>query len=72
MVQRNRAPRRPVLSTAEVAALHNVDVKTVRRWVASGKLPAYRLPSGELRIYEDDAIRAGRPVVATYTRTRDG
>ena len=66
--RRNRAPRRPVLTVAEVAELHHVDVVTVRRWIARGWLVAYRLPSGEYRITEDDAVRAGRPVVSTHTR----
>lgn len=41
--------------------------ETVRRWAQSGKLPAIRLPSGQLRIASDDAdailqVPAAEPV----------
>ena len=38
-----------MLTTGDVAQLLSVDVATVRRWVAAGKLAAVTLPSGRLR-----------------------
>lgn len=39
-----------VYTVAEVAGLLKVTPKTVTRWIASGEVSAYRLPSGMLRI----------------------
>jgi excisionase family DNA binding protein len=45
----------PALATAaEVAELCRVDAATVRRWIDAGKLPAIRLPGGNLRIRRSD------------------
>lgn len=43
------------LSVRETADLLNVHVATVRRWIASGKLPAYRLGDKSVRISSSDA-----------------
>lgn len=47
-------PERPVyLSLQTAATLHDVSVKTIRRRVADGTLPAYRV-GGQDRIRESD------------------
>ena len=40
-----------ILTTAEVARLFRVDLKTVGRWVRDDKLPAIRTPGGQLRFH---------------------
>lgn len=44
-------------SIADVAAIHNVHPRTVRRWIAAGLLPAYRVGPREIRIDLNDAYR---------------
>lgn len=45
----------PVLHTpGEVAKLCRVDAATVRRWIATGRLPATRLPGGTWRVHPAD------------------
>ena len=49
--------RRPLpvyLSLEEAAEAMSVSVKTIRRWIASGTLPAYRCGKRAIRIKLDD------------------
>lgn len=51
-------PALPELVTpAEVAALFGVDAKTVTRWIAHGRLPGVRTPSGHHRLRRTDIDR---------------
>lgn len=50
------APARPLLTVAEVAAALAVDPATVRRLVARGELPAYRVGRA-LRVAPEDVER---------------
>ena len=52
------ATQRPLqlLTIDDVAALHQVSAKTVRRWIKAGDLPAAKL-GGQWRIHPDDAKR---------------
>jgi excisionase family DNA binding protein len=45
------------LSVSEVASLWGVRIETVRRWIAVGKLGAFRLPGGEYRIPAEEIER---------------
>jgi excisionase family DNA binding protein len=47
-----------LLITDEVAVMFRVDPKTVRRWVATGKVPSIRTPGGRDRRYREAEIRA--------------
>jgi excisionase family DNA binding protein len=51
----------PLLTPAEVAAIFRVDVKTVTKWGASGRLPCLRTLGGHRRYREADvyALLAG-------------
>jgi excisionase family DNA binding protein len=50
-------PERPVyLSLQTAAQLHDVSVKTIRRRIADGTLPAYRVGQ-QLRVREADLAR---------------
>ena len=42
------------LSLEEAAEAMSVSVKTIRRWIASGTLPAYRCGKRAIRIKLDD------------------
>jgi excisionase family DNA binding protein len=44
--------RTPLLRPAQAAAFLCVSPRTLRRYLRSGALPSYRLPSGQLRISE--------------------
>ena len=57
--------RRPVpvyLSLAEAADAMSVSVKTIRRWIAAGTLPAYRCGNRAIRIKLDDLEAAPRQI----------
>lgn len=41
-------------TTGEVAEFCDVTINAVKKWIAAGKLPAYRTPGGHFRIERDD------------------
>jgi excisionase family DNA binding protein len=45
----------PLLSARQVAEQLGVSTETILRWVRAGKIPAVRLPSGQVR-FRDDAL----------------
>lgn len=47
-------PHLEILTTGEVAARYGVGSSTVRRWVKSGRLPAFETPTGQVRVYAQD------------------
>ena len=59
------AERRPVpvyLSLEDAAQCMSVSVKTIRRWIAAGTLPAYRCGKRAIRIRLDDLEAAPRQI----------
>lgn len=50
------------LSPEDIASYWGVHVNTVYRDIRKRALPAFRLPSGRLRIRREDARRYGRPI----------
>ncbi|GEP35180.1 hypothetical protein NSZ01_29480 [Nocardioides szechwanensis] len=59
------AERRAVpvyLSLAEAAECMSVSVKTIRRWIAVGTLPAYRCGKRAIRIKLEDLEAAPRQI----------
>ena len=55
MVQPNKSPVTPMLTTSEVAAILNVHINTIRRWGNQGSLKAYQLgPRGDRRFRKED------------------
>ena len=55
MVQPNKSPVTPMLTTSEVAAILNVHINTIRRWSNQGSLKAYQLgPRGDRRFRKED------------------
>ena len=50
-------------SGQELAELFRVHVSTVRRWIASGRVSAFRLPGGTYRIPADEVSRLRNQVV---------
>lgn len=51
--QHKRTTRIPALSIAECAKRGGTSEPTVRRWIADGTLPAYKL-GRQVRIHEED------------------
>jgi excisionase family DNA binding protein len=47
---RQTAARPQLLTVAQAASLLNVSDKTIRRWLADGKVAYVKLPSGAVRI----------------------
>jgi excisionase family DNA binding protein len=50
------APNEKLLTKCEVAQLCRVEIRTVDRWVAAGKLRCYRTPSGRLLFRKSDVL----------------
>lgn len=57
-----RPPIPVYLSLEEAAEAMSVSVKTIRRWIASGTLPAYRCGKRAIRIKVDDLEAAPRKI----------
>lgn len=51
---RNMLSRQKPLTPGEVAALFNVDPKTVTRWANSGRLVSFTTPGGHRRFQVDE------------------
>jgi len=45
-----------LLTKGEVAQLCRVEIRTVDRWVAAGKIRGYRIPSGRLLFRKRDVL----------------
>ncbi|HEX5088534.1 MAG TPA: helix-turn-helix domain-containing protein [Nocardioides sp.] len=59
------ADRRPIpvyLSLEEAAETMSVSVKTIRRWIAAGTLPAYRCGKRAIRIRVEDLEATPRKI----------
>jgi excisionase family DNA binding protein len=52
------------LSLEEAADCMSVSVRTIRRWIAAGTLPAYRCGKRAIRIKLDDLEAAARRIPA--------
>jgi excisionase family DNA binding protein len=48
-----------LLTKGEVAQLCRVEIRTVDRWVAAGKIKCYRTPSGRLLFQKRDVLLTG-------------
>jgi excisionase family DNA binding protein len=55
-------PSDQLLSASQTAHLLNVHISTIRRWIANGKLPAYRVGDKGVRVRYDDVIRLITPL----------
>lgn len=60
MVERRAVPT--YLSLEEAAECMSVSVKTIRRWIAAGTLPAYRCGKRAIRIKLDDLEAAPQQI----------
>ena len=50
-----------LLTKGEVAQLCRVEIRTVDRWVAAGKIRCYRTPGGRLLFRKSDVLMAADP-----------
>ena len=53
-------PARPTISQS--AAFANVDKKSIRRWIAEGRLKAYRHGPRLIRVDRESLLKLGRPM----------
>jgi excisionase family DNA binding protein len=53
-------PPRPTIRQA--AEFHGVDVKTIRRWIAEGRLRAYRIGPRLIRLERESVLKLARPI----------
>ncbi len=53
----------PGLTIRQAADTLNCHPNTVRRWIASGRLPAYRVGPKLLRVRAEDIAALARPLV---------
>jgi len=53
---KGRAPDERLLTKGEVALLCRVEIRTVDRWIAAGKLKCYRTPGGRLLFRATDVL----------------
>jgi len=60
MAERRATP--VYLSLEEAAQYMSVSVKTIRRWIAAGTLPAYRCGKRAIRIMVEDLEAAPRQI----------
>ncbi len=73
MPSRSTTTATPLLTLAEAADHLGVSVRTVRRRVADGSLPAFRVGTGALiRVSAGDLDRLLRLIPAARTRTPEG
>lgn len=62
MREQARAYLPPRPSIQEVAVWYGVNVKTVRRWIAAGRLIAHRVGPRLLRLDRDEVLSLGRRI----------
>jgi excisionase family DNA binding protein len=51
-------PNEKLLTKGEVAQFCRVEIRTVDRWVAAGKIRGYRIPSGRMLFRARDVLMA--------------
>jgi excisionase family DNA binding protein len=56
-------PPRP--SIRQAAEFHGVDQKTIRRWIAQGRLSAHRVGPRLIRLDRDEVLTLGRRIGAS-------
>jgi len=56
-------PDKALLRPDEVAAYYSVSVKTVRGWIATGKLEAIKIAGGLLRIRRETISKIESPTI---------
>ena len=62
MHEQTRAYLPPRPSIQEVAVWYGVDVKTVRRWIAQGRLTAQRIGPRLIRLDREEVLSLGRRI----------
>jgi DNA-binding transcriptional MerR regulator len=65
-------PGEKLLTKGEVAQLCRVDIRTVDRWVAAGKILCYRIPSGRLLFRKRDVLIAAERQQERVLQNNDG
>jgi predicted site-specific integrase-resolvase len=55
-MRNDSTPGEKLLTKGEVAQLCRVEIRTVDRWLASGKITGYQIPSGRLLFRAKDVL----------------
>lgn len=72
MVTRQPAAQtRGMLSLAEAAEFAGISIKTLRRRIAEGALPAFRTGPRLIRVYPEDLIALAKPINAAAVERVD-
>lgn len=58
-----------LITPEAVAERLNVSAQTVRRWINDGRVPAYKLPSGQFRLDEAEVAAMLTPVSPSPSET---
>lgn len=58
------------LSPAEVAEAHGISERTIRRWIAEGRVPAYRIGKRRIGIKPEDSNALAEPIPTVSTDTQ--
>jgi excisionase family DNA binding protein len=65
-------PGDPSVTLAEAASRYGVSTRTLRRWVADGRLPAWRVGPRLIRVAPADVAALARPVPTITPPPREG
>ncbi|MEV6073377.1 hypothetical protein AB0L82_43100 [Nocardia sp. NPDC052001] len=53
-----------LIRLAAGASLVRMNPRTLRRWIAQGKLTGWRMPSGHIHVDRDEVLRLAQPMQA--------
>ncbi|APA97069.1 helix-turn-helix domain-containing protein [Nocardia seriolae] len=61
-----RVPSGQLMRLKDAAALVQVDIKTIYRWIDSGYLTAYRVGPRLLRVERSELLAVAKPIEANF------
>jgi excisionase family DNA binding protein len=67
-VPRSAPARKQLISVEQAAAYLGLNIRSIRRYIADGRLPAYRVAGTSIRVDQADVDALIRPVPAAAGR----